>query len=238
MNELGPAHDAADLLRSADAVLLDFDGPICSIFAGSPAPMVAARLRDLMAAAGINLPTRLYDEQDPLNVFRFAAALGPDMCEQVEKMLREAEVHAIRTAAPTPHAGEFMRAWQSTGRLLAVVSNNSHAAVEAYLTAHHLRTYVDGIAARTEPDPTLMKPSPHLVLHALRLLDGILQSAVLIGDSETDIASARVAGLPSIGYANKPGKRKRLASAGADAIVTTMDELVEDLATSYRHREA
>lgn len=37
--------DLATLLASVRCVLLDFDGPICSVFAGTPAAVVAERLR-------------------------------------------------------------------------------------------------------------------------------------------------------------------------------------------------
>jgi phosphoglycolate phosphatase len=33
--------DVQELLRNAEAVLFDFDGPICSVFSGYPAPRVA-----------------------------------------------------------------------------------------------------------------------------------------------------------------------------------------------------
>lgn len=36
-----PATDLRDAVANARVVLLDFDGPICSIFAGHPAPAVA-----------------------------------------------------------------------------------------------------------------------------------------------------------------------------------------------------
>jgi phosphoglycolate phosphatase len=229
LTEPGSTRQAADLLRGAAAVLLDFDGPVCSIFAGFPAPMVAAQLRELMASRGVNLPDHLYNENDPLNIFRFAATLGSDMRKKVEEVLTESEVHASRSASPTPGTDAFMRAWWHTGRLPAVVSNNSQAAVEAYLTAHGLEPYVDVVAARTEPEPTLMKPNPHLVLKALRMLDLSQGSVVMIGNSESDIHGARAAGVPGIGYANKPGKTERLTGAGARAIVKSMGDLAAAL---------
>lgn len=41
-----------DVLRPVKHVLLDFDGPVCSVFAGLPAPEVAARLSASLAAPG------------------------------------------------------------------------------------------------------------------------------------------------------------------------------------------
>jgi hypothetical protein len=104
--------------------------------------MVAAQLRDLIASGGVNLPDHPYNENDPLNVFRFAATLGGDMCKKVEEVLTEAELHASRSASPTPSTDAFMRAWRHTGRLLAVVSNNSQAAVEAYLAEDPTRIHM------------------------------------------------------------------------------------------------
>jgi hypothetical protein len=57
-------------------LLLDFDGPICSIFAGTPAPAIAEQLRRKLQAAGITLPPDAEAEDDPLEVFRATARLG------------------------------------------------------------------------------------------------------------------------------------------------------------------
>ncbi|WP_211346890.1 hypothetical protein [Saccharothrix australiensis] len=36
------------ILATTDALFLDFDGPVCSVFAGIPAHLVAAQLRDVL----------------------------------------------------------------------------------------------------------------------------------------------------------------------------------------------
>ena len=81
------------------------------------------------------------------------------------------------------------------------------------------------IAGRTEPDPRLLKPHPHLILRALDALGSDPATCALVGDSISDIQAAQKANTASIGFANKPGKAERLQSAGADAIVVTMTEL-------------
>jgi hypothetical protein len=57
-------------------LLLDFDGPICSVYAGTPAPGVAKQLGNALTVAGFTLPADIEDEDDPLEVFRAAAASG------------------------------------------------------------------------------------------------------------------------------------------------------------------
>jgi phosphoglycolate phosphatase len=54
-------------------LLLDFDGPVCSIFAGIGAANVARQLRDTLTTAGISLPEDAQHTDDPLEVFRLAA---------------------------------------------------------------------------------------------------------------------------------------------------------------------
>jgi beta-phosphoglucomutase-like phosphatase (HAD superfamily) len=65
-------------------------------------------------------------------------------------------------------------------------------------------------------------------------LDADPAAATLVGDSFTDIEAAHSAGVASIGYANKPGKRERMAELRAGAVITS----VADLALSLRAHPA
>jgi phosphoglycolate phosphatase len=78
-------------------------------------------------------------------------------------------------------------------------------------------------------DPLLLKPDIHLVDQALAVLDAPPSTAVFVGDTTDDMEAGRAAGVRTIGYANKPGKRERLGDAGADALVEAMDDLAAAL---------
>ncbi|GAA2789030.1 HAD family hydrolase [Crossiella cryophila] len=202
--------------------MLDFDGPVCSVFSGFPAPVVADQLRELLAAGG---HTDLPASGDPFDVLRHAAVLGPEAAHRVEAALRAHEAKATGNAEPTPGAVDLISAWRQTGRPLAIVSNNSAAAIESYLGLHGLHRDIDAISARAQPDPALLKPNPHLVDAAAAMLGVPIGECVLVGDSVTDIEAAHAAGARTIGYANKPGKDARLAKAGADAISGAMSQI-------------
>ncbi|WP_432954927.1 HAD family hydrolase [Micromonospora haikouensis] len=215
----------AALVGRARVVLLDFDGPVCGVFARHPASAVAVRLRQLLLSQAAPLPPGIRHEPDPLAVLRFTATLGrPAVVRLVDEALTHAEVTAARTAAPTPFGRQVILAAQQTGRRVAVVSNNSAACVRAYLSAHGLTSYVHPVVGRPEGAPGRMKPDPYPVLAALRELDAEPADCVLVGDSATDVEAAHAAGVVAIGYANKPGKRARLAKA--DAVIDSMAELV------------
>jgi HAD superfamily hydrolase (TIGR01662 family) len=216
-------HHLEQLLASCRCLLIDFDGPIAHVFAGLPAPLVAKRLRGMVEQHG--LVDALVDSDDPMQVLHVAKDLPPDRRDDFERALRAAEVEAVATAEPTPGADHLLRACARTGRQVAVVSNNSAEAVRTYLDLHDLHHSVTTVSARTSSDPSLMKPNPFLVDQAVEQLHADPAACVLIGDTVTDIEAATAAGVRSIGHANKPAKIKALAEAGADAVVTTIDQI-------------
>ncbi|WP_394614578.1 HAD family hydrolase [Lentzea sp. JNUCC 0626] len=216
-------HALRRVLDHAEALLLDFDGPVCSVFAGYPAPDVADQLREVLAEVGHEeLPEELRKTADPFDIFAYAALLGADEARYVESALRAHEVEAIETSEPTSGAHELIRHWSLSGRRLAIVSNNSMAAIESYLHLHGLRPSVATLSARASSDPTDLKPSPHLIDRALSSLDIDPSQGVFVGDSPSDMIAGRAANVVSVGYANKPGKAKLLSAAGAHAIATSM----------------
>ncbi|WP_219417713.1 HAD family hydrolase [Pseudonocardia nigra] len=223
--------DLATTLRAARAVLFDFDGPICSVFAGFPAPTVAYSLRtSLEERTGKRLALAPSQAEDPLEVLRLAPTLlGPDVAQVADDLLTTAETTAAGSASPTPGGDSSLRACAATGRRVAIVSNNSGAAVREYLGKHGLTHLVgDAVVGRAYGKPHLMKPDPSPIEAALRLLGVEPNAAVLVGDSVTDVEASRAAGVACIGYANKPGKRDVLA--GADAVIEDMRLFAEYLA--------
>jgi beta-phosphoglucomutase-like phosphatase (HAD superfamily) len=94
---------------------------------------------------------------------------------------------------------------------VTIVSNNSGAAIAAYLADHRLTGYIRAIVARDDHDPERMKPDPYRVREAVAILDADNTECTLIGDSTSDVFAGLLAGVPVIGYANKPGKEQALA---------------------------
>jgi phosphoglycolate phosphatase len=219
-----PGSDLDTIVSRTRNLLLDFDGPICSIFAGLPAATVADRLRKLLGNHA-KLPDEIARTADPLEVFAYAAIISEDLAARVETEMTDQELAAVPSAAPTPYVHEVVTACQNSGRSVAIVSNNSAAAVHTYLARHGLDDRISVIVARTNHDPALLKPSPHLITRAVEALDAEPGECTLVGDSVTDVQAARFAKVQSIGYANKPGKGERLAAAGPGAIINSLAEL-------------
>jgi phosphoglycolate phosphatase len=222
----GAPVDALDrvLLRTCH-LLIDFDGPVCSLFAGTPTAPIAARLRAILTGAGVALPPAILDTGNWFEVFAFAASTSPATARRVESELAALEADAAYTAAPTPDLADVLSACHGSGRQVAIVSNNSASAVRTYLDLHALTRRIGAVAARTGHDPALLKPSSCLIKQAASELGTVPSACALVGDSPSDITAARSARASSIGYAATAGGTRQLLAAGADAIITTMADL-------------
>ena len=219
-----------------DAILLDFDGTLIDT-----AP-------DLIGA--LNRVLRDMDQLPvPLSEFRNLAgdgakrllqrALGhigvpvpPDdeIMPQVKQLI--AHYYEIMTVESRPFPGvvETLKTLHGAGTKLAVCTNKPQAATDAligHFGLEHLFGAVlggDAVAAK--------KPDPGHLHEALALLGRQPERAVMVGDSATDVAAARAAGIPVIvaayGYSPVPAH-----TLGGDFVIERFSELPRALANLF-----
>ena len=130
--------------------------------------------------------------------------------------------HAEVKTAPYAGVRELLLRLREAGVRVAVVSNKFESAVEALC-----RRYFDDlveVAIGDRPDRA-RKPAPDGVYAALASLGEGKESAVLVGDAETDVATARAAGIPCVAVLWGFRDRDQLTEAGATCFAETADEL-------------
>ncbi|GAB4087045.1 HAD family hydrolase [Myceligenerans cantabricum] len=221
--------DAAQLINEAAAVLLDFDGPVTPLMP-APANMHAAdAARQALAAHGIELPTSVASTSDHLAVIRWAGMHAPSVLADVENACTAAEIDSARTCIPTPGAHELLAALHAVGTPVVIVSNNAAEPIHVYLDHHGLTAYVRDIVGRPHLRPDLMKPEPHTVRRALAIAEASARTAVLVGDSVSDIEVAKTTGVRSIGYAKTQQRGTELRETGADAVTDDMASLISEV---------
>jgi len=225
-------HSIEQIIKGTRHVLLDFDEPVCSIFAGIGSDTVADQLRETLLTAGFALPADAMQTDDPLEVFRLAASISTEAALTAQQLLTAFETRAVPTAEPTRGSADLIVTAARTGRTVTIVSNNSGAAIAAYLADHRLTGYIRAIVARDDHDPERMKPDPYRVREAVAILDADNTECVMVGDSTTDVFAGLLAGVPVIGYANKPGKVQALAEVQAAAVTTNLGEITAALRSS------
>jgi len=219
-----------DLIGSAKCVLFDFDGPMCRLFQDRPTPAIAERLRTLVLDARPDADW-LPRTTDPLEVLR-AAFEQPDLVEsgtarEVERALTEEEVQAAPGAFPTAYSDTLVRTLSSTGRQLAIATNNSPQAVESYLTSRLTGELFAGrVHGRSTEGPVRLKPDPDCLLRALESTGTPAADTLMIGDAPRDLAAARAAGVAFLGYARNEHKAEELREAGAEHTVDSLRDVL------------
>lgn len=212
----------ASLFAEREHVLLMFNGPLCSVYAGVGERVVADRLR---AYLGPHLPDAVAATDNPFDVLVWARTQSETAGQLVELELRKQELAAVATAAETPGALDLVRELALRGHKLSVVSNHSVDAVVAYLAGSELGRYVYEISARHSVESTPLTPDPFLLTQAVLLLDTKPERACLVAGSVADVQAASAAGLPAIAYAHRPGSRDLLLAHRPAAVIGAMSEV-------------
>lgn len=106
---------------------------------------------------------------------------------------------------------------------IAIVSNKYDAAVKELS-----RTYFGNLipVAIGETSEIKRKPAPDSIYTAVKELGSDLRFTVLVGDSETDVRTAKNAGIPCIGVTWGFRCREVLRREGADYLIDTPKELL------------
>ncbi|MGW7385454.1 HAD family hydrolase [Streptomyces sp. NPDC054794] len=224
------------MVAQARVVMWDFDGPICRLFAGYRSEQVATDLMDWLATRGLR--GLLTDEEtaahDTHVVLRAVDRRHPhsNLVVELEERLTSAELKAVRSAMPTAFADPLIRTWQALGTRLAITTNVSAQAARDYLTNRGLDScFAPHIYGRTQ-DIHLLKPNPHSLNRALNAMGAAPSQALMIGDSPADVAAASDAGVPFLGYARNERQEKLLRQAGAQSIVTSLEQVLQILRSS------
>ena len=98
----------------------------------------------------------------------------------------------------------------------AIVSNNHHSAVDTILESNGVRDLFSAVICRSDAE---RKPSPDGILKALAILGVKPEEAIMVGDSVSDMAAGRAAGVKTCGISAKGRLR------GADITIRDIKSL-------------
>ncbi len=207
------------------AVILDFDGPMCHVFAGYPAATVADELRQLLTGLGWPgeaLPTT----SDPMRFLPEVHRCSPVDFATVEARLAAAELEAVESAPETDGLGGLLHHLDCAGVSIAVASNNHGSAIERWLDRSGYADLIRHVAGRQPQNPGLMKPNPYVLIQATHDLDLSPARCCYVGDSVTDVHAADAARMPFVAMANKPHKHQLFTDHGCRVVVSKLSQLV------------
>jgi len=213
--------------RLPKTVIFDLDGTLVDT-----SPDLTAALNAVLTAAGRKpLPEievrHLVGRGARVLIERGMAATGEPADEAlVPKLFQDFldyyGAHIADGSKPFPGAEKAVRRLAAAGHPLGICTNKPEALSFKLMDALRLRSLFPVIlGADSQP---YRKPDPRHLLDTIAKLGGDRSDAVLVGDSETDVKTARAAGVPivlvSFGYTEIP-----VRELGADAVIDHFDRL-------------
>jgi phosphoglycolate phosphatase len=152
---------------------------------------------------------------------------GTGVDQLLEHFLQYYEANIARDSRPYPGAIEAAEALIILGARLAICTNKRQSLSEALLAELGIRSLFHGLAGRDAFD--VCKPHPGHLLGAIKLVGGDPGHAVMVGDSEVDVATAKAAGVPVIavtfGYTQVP-----VHQLDPDGLISQYNELIPAVA--------
>ena len=134
------------------------------------------------------------------------------------------KIHSADKTGPYPGITDLIKRLRAAGVKTAVVSNKPDPAVRDLC-----KTYYDGLfdAAVGDMEGQAVKPAPDMCRKVFKELGIGPETSVYIGDSDTDIMTARNAGLDEILVSWGFRGRQFLTEHGAKTICDTPDEVYD-----------
>jgi phosphoglycolate phosphatase len=211
------------MLKQA-TIVFDLDGTLVDT-----APDLSNALNDVMTRRGhapvpaetvracVGYGARVMIEQ----ALRRAGA-SDDVDRMLAEFLLHYEANIAAESRPFPGAVGALERLLAQGATLAVCTNKREYLSRKLLNELDLARYFSGLAGRDTF--SMSKPDPRHLTQVIALAGGDPSRAIMVGDSEVDIATADAAAIPmvliSFGYANSP-----LDALRAAARIDHFDEL-------------
>lgn len=206
-----------------DGTLVDGQASICNAMerafaaAGLPAPD-RSQVRRIV---GLSLPQavrRLIPDHDE--------TLHHEIAEHYKQAFRQARASGELSEPLFEGVAEAVAALRAAGWVLGVATGKSDRGLEHCLAMHGLTAE---FATLQTADRHPSKPHPGMLQAALDEVLADPAEAVMIGDTDFDMAMARAAGVRAIGVAWGYHDPAELDAAGAEFVAATPAELTEYL---------
>ncbi|MEP5765525.1 MAG: HAD-IA family hydrolase [Halieaceae bacterium] len=205
-------------------IIFDWDGTLCdSTGRIVEAMQLAARESDVEEPAGAAVENII-----GLGLPEAMQALFPELDDAARTQLREnySRCYVELDQEPAelfPGAMDTLEQLRSRGHLLAVATGKSRRGLDRVTRGLNMAGYFDGSRCA---DETRSKPHPLMVQELLQQLLVPATEAVVIGDSEYDLAMARSASVTAVGVSFGVHSVERLAQHQPEAIVDALPELL------------
>jgi len=215
-------------LSGIEAVVFDLDGTLVNSVIDYRKMM--SGVTEILKAHGIEVdPSQrriweiLQQSEEQLGKQGLDAAEWREMNRRITEHLNAVELENVDKVTSIDGAKETLEGLKNRRLKIGVATRSCNAATREALRRTGLDTFVDVLLARDDvPYP---KPDPRHLLQVIEALGAPLSRAVFIGDTTTDLRTAREAGVAFIGFSMRPEGAERLRQEGCEIVLENLKQL-------------
>ena len=155
------------------------------------------------------------------------ASVRHEINDKITEVLNSVELENVDKVTPIAGASETLEALKQKGLKIGVATRSCNAFTTEALRRTGLTPFVDVLVARD--DTPYPKPDPR---HLLRVIDELgisREKAIFVGDTTTDLRTAKDADVAFVGFSIRPEWSQRLRQEGCEPLdsLTKLVDLLE-----------
>lgn len=151
--------------------------------------------------------------------------------ELINSAINEVEMMTIPTVEPMSLAQETLKALRKMGLRIGIATRGHGNYARSSLVKVGLSDYVDVLLARDEV--IYPKPNAHHLLEVVKALKVPPQNVIYIGDTTTDLISARNSNIAFIGFIGREEWAKRMKEMGCETLISELTEILDIIESSH-----
>jgi phosphoglycolate phosphatase len=148
-----------------------------------------------------------------------------DTLLEMEKVMNSIELEALSSIEVKPNAHKTLQTLKDLGFKLGIATRGHNEYAYQAMKKTGLYEYFIQVVARN--DVTYPKPDPRHLLHVIELLKAKPEETLFIGDTTTDLRTAKAAHVDFIGYNRGESWVQRLLDEGCERIINDLYEVVD-----------
>ena len=217
-------------MLSVYGVVFDLDGTL--VRSHHDYGEMTVRVKDVLLEAGVD--SEIVEEQgktwkvmrggpNSLDGLGIEDSHLDEVASKITAALNSVEILSLETVESIPNAMEVLDHFQNEGYSIGIATRACREYSEKALEKLDLIQYIDAMLARD--DVLYPKPDPRHLFGVVELLSLTPDDIIFIGDTSTDLNTAKAANVPFVAYLGNPRWAERMKEAGIKYGVSDLIEL-------------
>ena len=143
---------------------------------------------------------------------------------ELDQVMNNIELEAIPTMALKPNAVETVKSLHESGYRLGICTRSHRAYADQTLAMYELDKYFHAVVGRDDTDKP--KPNAHQLFVTIELAGAKPEETLYIGDTTTDLTTAKNADVDFVGYWRDERWAQTLIDNGCEKIVKDLWDIV------------